>query len=572
MSRKKRLTLLIPILVLSLLIGIPGLLIGRQIRQERLNQGLVDTIQDNHPENVPSFLHQGADPNARLRSKPLPTWRERLLRLIQRHATSTHTDTALMVAVRHGDITTAQRLLDAGAHINDCAGNGETALTVAFTTDHFDIMEALLTRGADPNVTISDENTAPAPLLIQTLRKLDPSGWSESTCLKLVSLMLERGVDVQAADANGDTPLLVALQMYHPGIAQTLISRGADINQADQDGDTPLCVSTWSDNSHGILNTLLQRQVDVSLAHNHGWNLLCWAAHKGDTSVAQAAIRLGLSVNSRDKHGRTPLMYAAAHGERRMIDLLLAHGAEVNASDKMGWTALMYAAQGNNLTIVQTLLHHKADRQARDKANHWTADQRAAYLGQEQVVALLKTGRFVRNHDTEKEERIRSISDEENQRKRIPIDAHRWIETVLYHDIKEDRGDGAWGVRVVDDSGRRGEPVGPGNFFFRPAVRIFRDIDGRLYAFLKAHHRAETSGIVAIRGRSLIQVCDCDARHGTHCQPLPAGGAVIFCFQRTDDVEGVPIGHEDDEVAEVSRFRKGRLTRLGLLFLPQQPY
>jgi hypothetical protein len=320
-----------------------------------------------------------------------------------------------------------------------------------------------------------------------------------------------------------------------------------------------------------------QQDADIAPVHNRDWNALCDSAEKDDLSAASKVIREGVGVNSRDKLRRTPLMYAAANGAMHVFDLLLAEGADVNARDALGWTALMFAAQTDNLTIAHALLRHGANRRLRDHENHWTAEERAVHVGQERIAELLRTGHVVRGQSSESE---RPFAYWENKgttlHTRAQVDAHRWIKAVHLPDIQQDMGEGACGVVVVDTGGKQGKPFGGDTFFFLPEIQVFRDTDERPYAFIQGHHRMETNFIVAIQGRALVQKCDCYASYGVFCKPLPGGGALVTGFERTTDkmegtlLPGIPLKHRYDEMAAVSRFRHGKLTQLGTIFLPQQ--
>ena len=45
---------------------------------------------------------------------------------------------------------------------------------------------------------------------------------------------------------------------------------------------------------------------------------------------------------------------------------------------------------------------------------------------------------------------------------------------------------------------------------------------------------------------------------------------MLVVFRQQKDLKNVPVCHQDDNVARVTRFRNGKLTDLGLLFMPTQ--
>jgi ankyrin repeat protein len=570
-SRKR---LLITFLLLALFVLLPAWAIWRAAWQERMDQALLTAVYHDAPEEIRTLLHEEADPNVRVTTAPPRTWRQ-LLQHWLHPSSPALTDTALMLAARQGRLIDVQQLLAAGSQVNAANGMGETALTVALEKERADVMQALLVRGANPNVQVKDFNNSAVSVLIQTLRTFNRDNFGETTCRDVVRMLLDRGANIHAVDRNGATALLTAIQEQEPEIAQWLIAAGADINRANKYGDTPLHVSTYDydQKSPGVLDTLLQRNVDITPARNGGWNLLCWAAEQGNAVVMQTALRRGLGVDSRDKYGRTPLMYAAANGEGRVLKMLLDRGADIDACDKMGWTALMFASQGDNLPVIRILLDHGVDRLMRDHENHWTAERRARKLGQERFVGLLKNGRVAPGHQVDEVEDAwlgGERREETAPARRVQVDAHRWIDIVHLPSGLQSEYHEQYAVEVVDDRGRRGEPFGADTFFFQPEVQLFWDTDGRLYAFLRGHHRSEANYVVAIRGRTLVRQCELGADYTPSCQLLPGGGVLIAQFQSYRNMTNIPSSHKDDEVAEVSRFRSGVLTDLGLLFLPEQ--
>jgi len=140
---------------------------------------------------------------------------------------------------------------------------------------------------------------------------------------------LDRGVDVNARDARGNTPLLHAAVYGDLASVQLLLDRGADVNATNATGSTALLRAAANFDK---LKLLVER---------------------------------GAKVNVRSALGHTPLMRAArpAHSHRA-VELLIAHGADVQATNLFGTTALMAAAAGGDAQSVQLLLKHGANPNA----------------------------------------------------------------------------------------------------------------------------------------------------------------------------------------------------------------
>ena len=95
-----------------------------------------------------------------------------------------------------------------------------------------------------------------------------------------VDAMLDEGVDVNATDDNGNTPLLVAAQQGLKKIAKLLLRRGANINQTNLAGNTVLhyCFA-YSFESLG--DYFIKKGADDSVANAEG--LTCYEGLSQDS-------------------------------------------------------------------------------------------------------------------------------------------------------------------------------------------------------------------------------------------------------------------------------------------------
>ena len=187
---------------------------------------------------------------------------------------------------------------------------------------------------------------------------------------------------VNARDTNNRTPLHLASEGGHAGIAGVLIKFGADVDAQDNDTMTPLhSVSQyyWGDNSR-IFRI---------------------------TKTAQVLLEHGASVHARDKNGQIPLHTASYHGHSRIVALLLKFGADKDAQDNDTTTPLHLVSQscsGDDSQIVKTaqlLLEHGASVHVRDK-NGKMPIHIASYYGLSRIVALLlKFGADVNAQDND---------------------------------------------------------------------------------------------------------------------------------------------------------------------------
>jgi ankyrin repeat protein len=169
----------------------------------------------------------------------------------------------------HPDV--AVILLDHGAGINKQRhGEGDTALSIASSDGHLEVVRLLLERGADINIANARGET---PLSRAVVFRQE----------RIVSLLLVRGADPNLADKGGMTPLHVATEFGDVGTTEMLLAHGANPN-ALSDGETPLVCAARAfvnrpNQSLRIMRLLLQHGADPNLS---GGLALRWAKRSTD--------------------------------------------------------------------------------------------------------------------------------------------------------------------------------------------------------------------------------------------------------------------------------------------------
>jgi hypothetical protein len=186
------------------------------------------------------------------------------------------------------------------------------------------------------------------------INERDPkTGWTalhyaiQYNRIDAVTLLIEKGANVNIADEWGYTPLILALQYCRADLAKTLIERGANINTADGQGWTPLALAVYCDNK-GIVNSLLEKGADIEIADRYGSTPLMHAALYGHTELAKLLIENGADIDAVDDHGSTPLIEAIKNGHTGTAKLLIEEGANVRIVDSYGHKASYYAKPSQN--------------------------------------------------------------------------------------------------------------------------------------------------------------------------------------------------------------------------------
>lgn len=159
----------------------------------------------NHREIVELLIDNGADINSTGNPSFIFTWQGGF--------------TPLHYATVNGHKEIVVLLINKGADVNAKDNSGSTPLDRATQGNHTDIADLLRAQGG---------NTG-------TIHVVARNGY-----LAGVQAYLDAGVDINARDQNGSTPLHWAALEGHKEIAKLLINKGANVNAKDELGDTPL--------------------------------------------------------------------------------------------------------------------------------------------------------------------------------------------------------------------------------------------------------------------------------------------------------------------------------------------
>ncbi len=142
--------------------------------------------------------------------------------------------------------------------------------------------------------------------------------------LEPLAAMLDAEPDrVHERNALGKTPLHYAVSYRQLDGITLLLERGADINDQDNTGMTPLHVAAMLGRLE-VATNLLEQDADVLLEDIFGNTPLHLAAIHGHGQMAPLFARASVPLEQPNAAGKTPLDLAAKHGHARLAQMLAA--------------------------------------------------------------------------------------------------------------------------------------------------------------------------------------------------------------------------------------------------------
>ncbi|MCW3051269.1 MAG: Ankyrin, partial [Chthonomonadales bacterium] len=237
---------------------------------------------------------------------------------------------SLLAAAQEDDLDGVRKLLAKGVNPNAADKFGYTPLMLAALRGELEIVRALLLHGAKPDYRVKDENG----ILLSTPLMLAAEGGHND----IVRLLLKHGANPKIPLADYDWPLYEIVGKGHLQTLRIMLEAGMDVNAGEKAGRTPLMRSV------GLI---------------------------GGAETVHLLLAKGAHVNGKFDRGITPLMKAAEAGRTESIHMLMGAEADIKARSEEGETVLMYAVKSGDIEVVRIVLNTSitahADINARDK-------------------------------------------------------------------------------------------------------------------------------------------------------------------------------------------------------------
>lgn len=195
-----------------------------------------------------------------------------------------------------------------------------------------------------------------------------------------IALVLDKFPElVTKKDENGLTLLHTAALSDALATSTLLLDRGAEIEAADNEGNTPLIWAT-SANHERLVQLFLCRGANAQAAAKNGVNPIFLAATEGRGNLLKELLKYGAPVDQcggiiidETTLSITPLQVAVLNGHTESVRILAGGGADVNRGDPLlGMTSMIMAvtAVGSGVGTIETIkeLHrHGADVNGRNR-------------------------------------------------------------------------------------------------------------------------------------------------------------------------------------------------------------
>ncbi len=287
-----------------------------------------------HGDVVAALVEHGADVHARslVREQYVKSEKEQDSHPAYKYWIEQGGNTPLIFAARAGDLPSTRHLVEAGSDVNALSAFGTSPAIMAIHGGNAQVLDYLLSQGADPESAASGHTALHAAVLrgdLAAVEVLLRHGADVEAILTEPTPTRRQSTDYSFHDALiGATPLWLAARFAEPAIMEALIAAGAD----------PLVVNhvSFPAQRMGELYTADEGEISLLMAAvgmGHRRLRMSWGTpeRRGGQlqdqqslmlDAATLAVRAGVDPSLTDSDGNTALDHARARRYERVVAYL----------------------------------------------------------------------------------------------------------------------------------------------------------------------------------------------------------------------------------------------------------
>lgn len=268
-----------------------------EIMEALLAKGAKATVEDSHGTTPLNFAAASGQPNTRVYDLCIQNGAN-----LKKDLNHDGANALLLAIANDKDLKLTDYFVSKGVDLKSTDAAGNNAFSYAARSGNIDALKALQQRGVPVSQTamiMASQGSRRGPAPIEVFQYLESVG-----------------VKPTATNKSGENVLHALVR--RPGQAELIqhfLSKGVDVNQADEEGNTPFMNAAASNRDLPTLELLLPNVKNLDQGNQKGVTAIAMAVRGNSPDVVRLLLDKGASVNAVDKDGNK-LGYYLVQGYR----------------------------------------------------------------------------------------------------------------------------------------------------------------------------------------------------------------------------------------------------------------
>ncbi|MEO8237885.1 MAG: ankyrin repeat domain-containing protein [Flavobacterium sp.] len=301
------------------------------------------------------------------------------------------TNLLLMAIPYDKNLSLSNYFISKGLSLKDVDNNGNTAFNYAARTGNITFLKTLLEKGikyTDNALIIAAQGSRRETNTLETYK------------------YLTEGLKIKPTATNKEGQTVLHFLVNKPNqteIINYFIAKGTDVNKADNEGNTPLMIASGSRETSPALEQILPIVKNINTQNLKGESALTAAVKSGTPNAVALLLSKGADVKVLDKEGNNPGFYLVqsyrpqmgrgpegTNGQKQdpfaaKIKLLQEKGLNLATPQKNGNTLYHLAVVKNDLILLKKIADLNIDINAKNK-DGLTALHKAAMISNDDTI------------------------------------------------------------------------------------------------------------------------------------------------------------------------------------------
>lgn len=217
----------------------------------------------------------------------------------------------------------------------------------------------------------------------------------------IVSLLLEKGMDINARSSSNETSLMLAISRGHDAVTKLLLEKGANLQMRNIFADTALDLAVRKGNE-SVIRLLFEMGAEVNAIGTINYTKLHLAVVNKDECVVRLLLENGALPDAQNYGGNTALHLAVENGCESVTRLLFENNANPDLQNNQGNTALHWAVENECESVTKLLLENGPNPDLQNNRGDTALHLAVEYESYSVLVKLLfeyNANPDVQNHD-----------------------------------------------------------------------------------------------------------------------------------------------------------------------------